>query len=68
MYAVTALRYKGPLKTPLDLQKANRVTHECITAESAVQVLRDLVAIAERDVDSADLYGYSVSVAYSPQK
>lgn len=68
MYAVTALRYNKPLKSVEDLQQVVRVQHECNDSASAVRVLKDLVAIAERDVGTGDLCGYSVSVTFNSQK
>lgn len=63
MYAVVALRHKKPLASPVALMQAERIAHQCNDADSAVQVLRDLVTVADRDVANGDLWGYSVCVS-----
>lgn len=62
MVTVTCLKYNAPLTSVSSLKGLKRVEHQCATPECALQVVRDLVTVAEDEVTSGQLYGYSISV------
>lgn len=62
MLKVTVIKYQGPLTSLAALKNLNKVEHQCATPECALQVVRDAVTLAETEMETGCVFGYSVSL------
>lgn len=65
MFVVSRIKHKKQPNDIRDLLAADRVEHKCATLDCALQVLRDLVTVADDEMASGRIFGYSVTVARS---